>query len=162
MENPRMLRVARQMLYIALAATFFHAGAPQAQMVQPPPGAGQSANELEQGARGAQNAMFAAYSGGQPMIAANTLDFAMIGRQVLADQIVASASQQAQIQINQTDVTLSIGDNVVSVNFNWEKRFLAQPALTPELRSGRAVFMWQRGTQGWRLVGVSGESPFTP
>lgn len=152
----------KRMLHAVLAAALFHAVGAQAQTLQPPPAAPQSADALEQGARAAQNAMFAAYSGGQAMIAANTLDFAMIGRQVLADQIVSSASQQAQIQINQTDVKSSIGDGVVSINFNWEKRFLVQPALTPELRSGRAIFMWQRGTQGWRLVGVSGESPFAP
>lgn len=152
----------KRMLHAALLAVFLCAAGSQAQPARPSSAAGQSINTLEVGARTAQNAMFAAYSGGQAMIAANTLDSAMIGRQVLGDQIVSSANQQAQIQINQTDVTLSIGDDVVSINFNWEKRFLVQPALTPGLRSGRAAFMWQRGAQGWRLVGVSGDSPFAP
>lgn len=119
-----------------------------------------SAFEMEQGARGALNTLIVAYAGNQPMLAEPMLDEAMIGRQVLLDQMRTSLNQQAQIQVSLRDVRSSIGDNVVAVTFSWEKRFLQIPAMTPVLRSGRAVFMWQRSAQGWRLVGISGDSPF--
>jgi len=119
-----------------------------------------SAFEMEQGARGALNTLIVAYAGNQPLLAEPMLDEAMIGRQVLLDQMRISLNQQTQIQVSLRDVRSSIGDNVVAVSFSWEKRFLQIPAMTPVLRSGRAIFMWQRTAQGWRLIGISGDSPF--
>ena len=121
-----------------------------------------SAPQLAQGARGALDSLLADYAGGRPQQAEMMFDAAMIGRQVLADQMRVSLNTQTQVKITLRDAQSTVGDDVVLLSVNWEKRFLLQPAMTPGLRSGRAVFMWQRGRDGWRLIGLSGDSPFAP
>ena len=123
---------------------------------------GMSAPQLAQGARGALDALLAAYTSGQTQQAETMLDIAMIGRQVLADQMRLSLSQHTQMRMTLRDAQSTVGDDVVLLSVNWEKRFLLLPAQSPGLRTGHAVFMWQRGRDGWRLIGLSGDSPFAP
>jgi len=121
-----------------------------------------SAPQLAQGARGALDALLAAYTSGQTQQAEMMLDIAMIGRQVLADQMRVSLAQHSQMRMTLRDAQSTVGDDVVLLSVNWEKRFLLLPAQSPGLRTGHAVFMWQRGRDGWRLIGLSGDSPFAP
>jgi len=136
-------------------------GTPAVQ-AQPAAAPAQSAQQLTQAAHDALDAMLADYASGQPLQAQNALDAAMIGRQGLADQMRVSLSQEVQVRVNLRDIEASVNAGTVVISANWERRFLRLPGMAPALRSGRAVFMWQLRREGWRLTGLSGDSPFAP
>jgi hypothetical protein len=106
------------------------------------------------------NKLLQAYQSGEPLGAEVWLDPAMIDLQSLLDNIRDTQNQQKQIHITLTDVQVLAGADTVTIQANWEKRYLALPAMTPRLATGHMTVNLMRRTNGWLVNGISGDNLF--
>jgi hypothetical protein len=113
-----------------------------------------------QAAQHALSDIFRAYESGKPFAVDPYLDPAMIDYQGLLDNIRDTQNQQKQIGITAKDVQAVNEGDTVQIQLNWEKRYLALPAMTPKLASGQASFQMKLTAKGWRLAGIGGDNPF--
>jgi hypothetical protein len=119
-----------------------------------------SSNSMEQAAKEAMGKLIRAYESGEPITADPYLDPAMVGTQVLLENIRDTQTQQKQIRIALKDMQTAVSAGMVIFTVKWEKRYLALPAMTPKLATGTASLMMSYSAAGWRLSGMTGDNLF--
>ncbi|MBI1889791.1 MAG: hypothetical protein HYS18_04025 [Burkholderiales bacterium] len=124
------------------------------------PGAQESKESKTQAAQKTLNEIFRAYESGKPFALDAYMDTKMIDYQSVLDAVRDTQNQQKQISVLTKDVQAVGTGDMVMVQLNWEKRYLALPNLTPKLASGQASFQMKLTAKGWRLAGIKGDNVF--
>jgi hypothetical protein len=119
-----------------------------------------SSNSQEQAARETLEKLIHAYESGESITADPYLDPAMVGTQVLLENIRDTQAQQKQIRVILKDTQTAASADVVIFTSRWEKRYLALPGMTPKLATGTASLMMSYSAAGWRLSGMTGDNLF--
>lgn len=116
---------------------------------------------MEQAARETLEKLIHAYESGEPITADPYLDPAMVGTQVLLENIRDTQAQQKQMRVVLKDVKTVVSADLVIFTAKWEKRYLTLRGMAPRLVTGAASWtMRDVGGAGWRLSGIAGDNVF--
>lgn len=110
----------------------------------------------------ALESVLAAYTEGDYVKFDSLTDPLMIGRGVLTDLARQSYNKNKQIRITLLDTKHSPGEDVLFIQTNWIKHFLALPGMTGMQRRGKTTFVMTSSKEGWHLSAVSGDNIFRP
>lgn len=90
----------------------------------------------------------------------NLIHPAMVGHVAFmrAAREAVAAEKQPRLQLK--DITFSQTEDAEHIRFRWEKRWLALPALAPQVASGDATFHFRREDKSWLMTGQAGDNPF--
>lgn len=115
--------------------------------------------EMQQ-ARDAFAEFIRAYETGNVLLIQRRLDPAMIGYQQFLDGVRSDTAALRQIRMQLIDTQITAGPDVAVIQTAWEKRALSAASFQPQLNSGRSQILMHRGTDGWRMVAISGDNLF--
>ena len=115
--------------------------------------------EMQQ-ARDAFAEFIRAYETGNVLLIQRRLDPAMIGYQQFLDGVRSDTAALRQIRMQLIDTQITAGPDVAVIQTAWEKRALSAASFQPQLNSGRSQILMHRGTDGWRMVAITGDNLF--
>lgn len=102
------------------------------------------------------------YAQGKIGLAQQWLEDGMIARQVIVDNMQQSHTQQKQIELKLSDITMAQTNDIVMIQATWEKQFLWTLTMQAQLKQGKTQFLFTRKQAVWKLVGMSGDQVFAP
>ncbi|HRH79890.1 MAG TPA: nuclear transport factor 2 family protein [Thiobacillaceae bacterium] len=114
-----------------------------------------------QQARAALEELLRAYETGNLAVIQSRLSPSMIGYQRFIDGLGRDSHLMKQIRVHLHDTQVMAGPDVAVIQTGWEKRYLPLTAMaTPQLLSGRGMFLLHRDQGNWRIAAMAGDNPF--
>jgi hypothetical protein len=91
-----------------------------------------------------------------------SMDPSMIGYQKMLNDIGKESNECKQMRVTILDTKIQAGPDITSISFNWEKRCLLLPLMTPQLVTGHSNVLMHLGPNGWYFTALTGTNPFAP
>lgn len=114
-----------------------------------------------QRARAALEDLVRAYEAGNLALIQSRLSPSMIGYQRFIDGLGRDTNLMKQMRIHLFDTQVTAGPDVAVIQTGWEKRYLPVTAMTtPQLLSGRSLFLLHRDKSDWRIAAMGGDNLF--
>lgn len=111
--------------------------------------------------RAALDALIRAYESGDTGFLRSRISPSMIGYQRFIDGVTRDAHLMKQVRIHLFDTQVMAAPDMAVIQTGWEKRYLPLTAMTtPELLSGRGMFLLHRDQGEWKLAAMAGDNLF--
>jgi hypothetical protein len=112
-------------------------------------------------AKAVLEALIRAYESGDTGYIRSHISPSMIGYQRFIDGITRDTHLMKQMRVHLFDTQVTAGPDVAVIQTGWEKRYLPVTAMTtPELLTGRGMFLLHRDKGEWKVAAMAGDNLF--